>query len=87
MKIDAAEQAETDRLVAWHLEQLGFGPADTARRQQQTEQAQLERWGVSGFEILAIEEDAEGARLDAEWETSATTADVIDLFSRIAAAR
>lgn len=86
MKADAADQAETDRLVAWHVEQLGFGPADTARRQQQTEQAQLERWGVSGFAILAIDEDAELARLDAEWEASDVTADLIDLIGRIAAA-
>ena len=48
-----------DALAAWHAEQLGFGPADTARRRLQAEQAQQARWGKTGLAILSIDEDAE----------------------------
>jgi hypothetical protein len=41
----AAYRAETDRLVEKHLDQLGFGRADMIRRQKETEEAQLARWG------------------------------------------
>jgi hypothetical protein len=77
-----AYQAETDRLAAWHVEQLGFGPGDTARHHQATTQAQLERWGATGLGVIAVDEDAEAARVDAEWEAT-TAVDVLDLIDQL----
>jgi hypothetical protein len=62
-------------------EELGFGPADMARRAEQTEQAQQARWGKTGLAILGIDEDEESAKRDAEWAATSILDDLDDLFA------
>jgi len=51
---------DLDALAAWHAAQLGFGPADVARRREQTKVAQRLRWdGRTDLAILSVDEDAE----------------------------
>jgi hypothetical protein len=36
------------------LAELGFGPAELARKAQQTEARQLKRWGASGVDMMSV---------------------------------
>lgn len=74
---------DIDALAAWHAEQLGFGPTDTARRQAQTKQAQQARWGVDGMAILGIEEDAEDVEHRNEYSDADDAAETDDLLAFI----
>jgi hypothetical protein len=72
-----------DPLVLKHLNALGFGPEDQSRRRAQTEQAQQERWGVTGLSILGIEEDTEAAQRDAEWAVTSLIDDLAELLADV----
>ena len=71
-----------DDLVAWHLDQLGFGPRDMLRRREQTEAAQFTRWACTGLDLLNISEDAEEIAHRGEW-SDAEVDDVLSLIDAL----
>jgi hypothetical protein len=80
---DRPDLDDVDALAAWHAAQLGFGPADTARRQTETEQAQQRRWGKTGMAILSIEEDAEDVEHRGHYADADDAAETDDLLAFI----
>jgi hypothetical protein len=77
---------DINALVRWHQEQLGFGPADLARRREATERAQFKRWGVTGLAILNTINDEDWSRLLGTWQGTEFTTElqeIDDIFAQL----